>query len=141
MREMELLGMDGVSIWVGDLGRAAAFYGLVLGLEECERAPDAVAFEVGLETLTLRDWPAAHATDLPTPAAGCVPVLQVDDLEALARRLATAGVEVEAGTDEAGAQGLAFRDPDGNTLRVVSLPGAGAEEMLARAEATGESAA
>lgn len=137
MRGVEILGLDGVAAWVTDLERSAAFYALVLGLDEADRRPGRVQFDAGLETITLIDWPAAKGDEpFPDPApSGPVPVLQVDDLSALRRKL----LAVEARFDEDEGEGedgrsLLFLDPDGHRWRAIELGGPVEPALLAEAE-------
>ena len=113
---------------VADLKRAAAFYEGVLGLARAPR-PD-----LGFPGIfyQLEDGGQIHLMQLPDPCAGHPRpehggrdrhlALTVADIEAIRRRLRAAGVAFTA--SRSGRAAIFCRDPDGNALEFVEVPGA-----------------
>lgn len=104
--------------------RAKKFYGQVLGLRLIGEDPFAVVFESGGVQLRLSIVP--QVVTVPYTGLGW----QVDDIGAMAAKLAVAGVQPQrypglvqdaqgVWTSPAGAKVLWFADPDGNTLSVT----------------------
>jgi catechol 2,3-dioxygenase-like lactoylglutathione lyase family enzyme len=118
---MTIKGIDHVQVAApaGCEDAARGFYGGVLGLEELEkpeplRARGGVWFSAGAQQLHVgvdQDF---------APAAKAHPAFAVDDLDALAERLAAAGFRVE--WDHAlDARRFYTADPWGNRLELVAL--------------------
>jgi predicted enzyme related to lactoylglutathione lyase len=102
---------DYVSVPVGDLERATAFYGETLGLRSNPKAPESnPEFETGNLTISLRE--DADATPSSTSIA-----LRVADVDDGRRRLSELGIEFHGETFDTGVCHVAFfTDPDGNSL-------------------------
>jgi glyoxylase I family protein len=126
--------LDHVAITVADMDRALAFYAGLLG---CEVLGQLVLDDGTFKLVYLRKGRAlielfAHRTAPPDPSgtSARAPVrvgfehlaFHSDDVDGVAAALAAAGVPFSvAPRDAAGNVRLAFfRDPDGNTLEVVS---------------------
>lgn len=117
-----------LSVPVTDQDRARDFYVDVLGFEllrDQEMGPAMRWVQVGPRgaqtSLTLVTWfesmPAGSLTGL---------VIETDDLEADAARLAERGVAIEGGIQEAPwGRYVQFHDPDGNGLILQASTGAG----------------
>jgi catechol 2,3-dioxygenase-like lactoylglutathione lyase family enzyme len=119
-----VLGLDHVQL-AAPRGReddARAFYGGLLGLRELEKPPvlrarGGVWFACGAQQLHL-------GVEEPFSAARKAhPALAVDDLDALAERLAGAGVEVTWDDAIPGARRFYAADPFGNRLELLSPAG------------------
>jgi catechol 2,3-dioxygenase-like lactoylglutathione lyase family enzyme len=115
-----VLGLDHVQL-AGPPGceaDARAFYGELLGLPELEKPPVLAArggvwFQCGAQQLHLGvEEPFA-------PARKAHPALAVGDLDALAERLAGAGVEVTWDDAIPGVRRFYAADPFGNRLELV----------------------
>ncbi len=111
-----IVAVGHVGLAARDLDRLAAFYRDTLGLHQSVSQPGIVAiFEVGdTDLFLLPGNPAATEFDL-----------AADDVDALHRRLAAAGVACEPPRDEkrSGHRGFAFTDPEGNRVRVTDAHG------------------
>ena len=104
---------DYVSLPVGDLARAVAFYGETLGIERNPKAPESnPEFETGNLTISLREEPGA------APSTGYV-ALRVADVDAARKQLLELGIEIHGETFDTGVCHIAFfADPDGNRLSI-----------------------
>jgi glyoxylase I family protein len=120
---MNILRIHHASVIVSDTGRALRFYRDLLGLRADPGRPDlgypGAWLWIGDQQLHLLELPN------PDPAAGR-PVhggrdrhlaLTIDDLDALARRLDSAGIDYTR--SRSGRRALFFRDPDGNALELI----------------------
>ena len=119
------------ALYADDLDKAEAFYGGVLALELIGRSGNRhIFYRCGAGVLLVFNPNETEilATDapFPVPAHGargpghvCFTVTS-DDLNAMARRLQAAGVEIESEvTWPSGARSLYFRDPAGNSLEIA----------------------
>ncbi|HZU20734.1 MAG TPA: VOC family protein [Gaiellaceae bacterium] len=116
---MTIIGIDHVQVAAppGCEAEARAFYGGLLGLEEVAK-PEPLASRGGC-------WFRAGAQELHvgveepfSPARKAHPGLVVDDADALARRLAGAGVEVRWDESVPAVKRFHVADPYGNRLEV-----------------------
>ncbi|MCD6705471.1 MAG: VOC family protein [Thiobacillus sp.] len=111
---------------VSDLDRARVFYEAVLGLKVYPNRPD---LPYPGEWYELGGGQQLHLMCLPNPDAGIVRpehggrdrhvAVGVKDMEALKRRLDSAGVSYTA--SKSGRVALFCRDPDSNTLEFVAI--------------------
>jgi catechol 2,3-dioxygenase-like lactoylglutathione lyase family enzyme len=110
--------------WTADVGRAEGFYSGVLGLALTGRSHGALVYEVGGGELRVSPVPSTE------PSTHTVLGFAVEDVAAVARGLAAAGVAAERfdGFDHDdlgvwrapdGTLVVWFRDPDGNLLSAV----------------------
>lgn len=108
--------IDHVYYWTGDMDRAVAFYGEVLGLAVLHRAGNEWAeFEGGSVRLAL------HGTEEGSlPASGTV-VFRVDDLDEARWSLEQRGVAFDGHESEVPgfARFATFHDPDGNPVQLI----------------------
>ena len=108
-----------VTLSVTDLGRAAEFYGEVLGLQKKYTFKDYVGFDCGGVEIGLKTWGEREA-----PRAGepCLNFL-VDDLDASYLELKRKGVRFtkEPHAAQWGARVALFVDPDENTLQLSQV--------------------
>ena len=123
-----LEGVHEASLYTRDLDRAARFWTL-LGLPVVARSEGRhVFFRAGNDMLLVFD---ARATSQPggavpphgTAGPGHVALAVADSagLEAWRARLADAGVAIEAEVEwPSGGRSLYFRDPDGNSLEIIT---------------------
>ncbi|MDB4932357.1 MAG: glyoxalase [Myxococcaceae bacterium] len=118
---MTLLGLDHVqlSMPMGGEGDARAYYAEVLGMTE-EPKPPALAARGGC-------WFRAGAVALHLgaegdfrPARKAHPAVRVDDLDALAARLAARGLAVRWSDEVPGVRRFHTDDPFGNRLEFVA---------------------
>ena len=116
-----ITGVVGVTFWTDDLDKMFRFYNDVLQLPLHSRHPDFIAFELGEVrfNIGLHDRVSGESKD-PFRA---MPHLGVDDIHAVAERLAEAGVEFirQPEQESWGGWVATFRDPDGNTLQLLQL--------------------
>ncbi len=124
--------MDGVVVWVKDLGRASAFYGLVLDLTEADRSKDYVAFETGLSRVVLIPR-VSKEEGIEPQVGGSSPVLEVENLERFKEKLLSVGAEI-CSDSFVGAPQFAFRDSEGNLLFAIAPPQPPPQILLAEAE-------
>ncbi|HWS04120.1 MAG TPA: VOC family protein [Gammaproteobacteria bacterium] len=127
---MALLRIHHASLIVADTARALRFYCDLLGLHTDSTRPDlgypGAWLQIGTEQIHLLELPNPDPVE-GRPAHGGrdrhLAVL-VDDLDALARALDTAGVAFTR--SRSGRRALFCRDPDGNALELIeaSLPAA-----------------
>lgn len=112
-------GIDFVAYPVQDLPRAVAFYQELLGLKLLKHSEGKWAeFDLGEGALCLYPFQSMGATEF-KPADSLA--LRVDDMAAWTGKLKAAGVPLpwgEAPHDSGFCLGLAFQDPEGNTLWV-----------------------
>lgn len=122
-------GVVGVTFWTDDLEKMFRFYNDVLQLPLHSRHSDFIAFDLG------RGGPDGNASmrfniGLHDRVSGAskdtyrfMPHLGVDDIHAVASRLADAGVEFirQPEQESWGGWVATFRDPDGNTLQLLQL--------------------
>ena len=120
---MTVIGLDHVQVAAppGCEERARAFYGGLLGLEELAK-PEPFRSRGGC-------WFRAGAQELHVgieesfaPARKAHPGLVVDDLAALERRLAAAGIPAERDDPIGGAPRCHVADPFGNRLELRQAP-------------------
>jgi glyoxylase I family protein len=120
---MPIKGIHHISLLVADTGTALRFWRDLLGLPEAPRP--ALAFPgawltIGDQQLHLLQLPNPDPTS-GRPAHGGRDrhlALAVDDLEALAERLATAAIPFTR--SRSGRAAIFCRDPDGNALELVA---------------------
>ena len=127
---MTILRIHHASLIVADTARALRFYCDLLGLHTDSTRPDlgypGAWLQIGTEQIHLLELPNPDPVE-GRPAHGGrdrhLAVL-VDDLDALARALDTAGVVFTR--SHSGRRALFCRDPDGNALELIeaSLPAA-----------------
>ena len=86
---MNIEGLEGFVVYVGDISKQVAFYGLVLGLEEIDRNENLVSFEVGISNIFL-----IRSDDLSKAKGNVLPVLEVRDVKGFHKKLVGAGVEI-----------------------------------------------
>ena len=121
-------GIHHVTVLVADLSRSLAFYRDLLGLKPDPARP---AMEFPGAWLDLGAGQQIHLMQLPAPEPARVypahggrdrhVALLVEDLPALLRRLADAGIEI---TSSRSGRAAAFcRDPDGNALEFIDVAG------------------
>lgn len=110
-----------VHLNVGDLKAAEAFYHGVLGFDVVSKLPGALFVSAGgyHHHLGLNIWESPGGRSAPDNSVGLIhysiSLPTPEDVDAVRRRLASAGVDVES-TDV----GIAFVDPWGNRVAVVS---------------------
>jgi len=120
---MALLRIHHASLIVADTARALRFYCDLLGLHTDSTRPDlgypGAWLQIGTEQIHLLELPNPDPVE-GRPAHGGrdrhLAVL-VDDLDALARALDTAGVAFTR--SRSGRRALFCRDPDGNALELI----------------------
>jgi predicted enzyme related to lactoylglutathione lyase len=118
---MTVTGPDFISLQVGDLDRAAAFYEQHLGLARIPGPPHAVVFGTSPVALAVRE--SLPGTDLARPGAGVALWLLADDAQALHDSLAGAGVPiVSAPIDGPFGRTFTFADPDGYAITIHDKP-------------------
>jgi catechol 2,3-dioxygenase len=118
-----------VHLKVSDVPRAVAFYRDALGLDEQARLPSAGFLSAGgyHHHIGLNSWQSQGGRAAPDSAPGLRRVeLELSNtraLEALERRLAETGVEVDGDSSPApeSDKRLSLRDPDGHALTLRSL--------------------
>ena len=113
------------TIYCRDIGRAAQFYGTVLGLVESYRfpssgVPEHVEYSVGAARIAISSPEGLASHGMPGPSAGH-PFeigLKVDDVDALVARLQAAGVDIlKAPFDSPAGNRVAYiADPDGTWI-------------------------
>jgi catechol 2,3-dioxygenase-like lactoylglutathione lyase family enzyme len=120
------------ALYVDDLGRAAAFYADVLGLERLHADDRLQAFAVGGSSVLLlfRRGASLQTVRLPggtiPPHDGNGPLhvafaVAADELAAWEERLREHGVPIEGRTDwPRGGRSIYFRDPDGHLLELAT---------------------
>jgi catechol 2,3-dioxygenase-like lactoylglutathione lyase family enzyme len=107
--------IDFVAVPTTDVGRAAEFYGEVLGLERNPNSlHDWVEFETGNVTLALVDAEGHGREFVPLPPGSVA--LRVLDVAAAKEKLESAGVKCGGMWDSGSCTGVSFTDPDGNGL-------------------------
>jgi len=110
------------NLYVGDLERSAAFYEAALGFEVVESSDGFRKLRHGDLVLTL--FPAASPGPAPTPGMvphmSCDLIVEDEEIEAVAARLAAAGAQVSALTTWAQGRHLMFRDLDGIGWELLS---------------------
>ena len=119
-----------VNLYTGDIERAVAFYGGVLGFTETFRTPtEGVPSHVELAldgfTLGLGTVEAAHpvhGVDASPGAPAMAVVVWCDDVDAAYQRLIAAGAPglIEPHDVGNGNRTALVRDPDGNLLEIVA---------------------
>jgi predicted enzyme related to lactoylglutathione lyase len=116
MADLEITGVDFVTLPTEDFDRATDFYANVLGLPESARygkMPGA-EFETGSLTIAILESTAFGIEFRPH---GHPIALHVPDVEAARVELESRGVDFAAETMDSGVCHMAhFRDPDGNAL-------------------------
>ena len=125
-----IIGLDHVNLLIdagdGALGRAREFYEGLLGLEPLERPANTDSgnpgawYQCGLQQLHLTTEKDASIVN---KASRRHPAFRVGNLEALRKRLETAGVEIIAGNRFPGQERFFVRDPWGNRLEFVERTG------------------
>lgn len=118
--QVEIEGVDFITLPTDDFERAVEFYGTVLGLEESIRYGDkpGVEFETGSLTIAIIESKAFGVEFAPH---GHPVAFHVADVAATRAELESRGVEFAAETMDTGVCHMAhFRDPDGNVLMLHS---------------------
>ncbi|HEX6230617.1 MAG TPA: VOC family protein [Actinomycetota bacterium] len=116
-----MTALDHVWFWVGDMGRAVAFYEGTVGLALLRRDGDVWAeLDAGGVRLGLHGAGDGRAM----PAGGTV-VLRVDDLDLARTALERRGVRFDdhVGEIDGRARFASFADPDGNRLQLIEYVG------------------
>lgn len=120
------------ALYVGDLGRATAFYRDVLGLGVMSEGPRLVSLDAGQATVLLLFKRGATAEGLRFPAGWIPPhdgsgpahfafAIEEPEFEAWERHLEAHGVTVESRVRwTAGGRSLYFRDPDGHSVELAT---------------------
>ena len=128
---MNIEGLEGFVVYVGDISKQGAFYGLVLGLEEVDRNENLVSFEIGISNIFL-----IRSDDLSKAKGNVLPVLEVRDVRAFHKKLAAAGVEItrEPHTNEMNVLSMSFNDPEKNEMTVIEMSSNTEIPLLAEAE-------
>ena len=115
-------GVEAILLISDDAKALSDFYREQLGLpmveEEHEGVPLHYACDIGTVHFAIHPaegWPGIAVHDSQSP----VIVLQTNDAEAVARKVAAAGLEVAGPSDHGFALVAAFRDPDGNQIEVL----------------------
>ena len=114
---MTLRGLDHVWFWTGDMERAVAFYGDVLGLRLVRRDGDDWAeFDAGPVRLALHGGVEGHGL-----TRGGTAVFRVDDLDSVRMVLEERGVRFDEHIGEVAgyARFASFTDPDGNSVQII----------------------
>jgi catechol 2,3-dioxygenase-like lactoylglutathione lyase family enzyme len=110
------------NLYVSDLEKSAAFYEAALGFEVAETGEGYRKLSQGELVLTL--FPALNPGPAPTPGMvphmSCDLIVDDDAIEAIAAKLAAAGVEVTPLKSWAQGRHLMFRDPDGIGWELLS---------------------
>jgi len=125
-----IVGLDHVNLLIDAsdeaLSGARAFYHDLLGLEPLERPANTDSgrpgawYQCGAQQLHLTTEKDAFVVN---KASRRHPAFRVANLEALRRRLETAGVEIIAGNRFPGQERFFVRDPWGNRLEFVERTG------------------
>lgn len=114
-------------LMVSDVDRSTEFYADVLGLDVAERGERSTAFDTGEGQLMIEqdfDEEALAAFGLEPPGEdrgeGVIVVVEVDDVDAVHERAASAGAEVltEPRDVDWGRRLCLVRDPDGYVIEV-----------------------
>ena len=106
--------IDYIEFPAADIAKTKRFYGAVLGWEFTDYGPDYTSFTDG--RLSGGFTTAAEVT-----ATGALVVLYASDLEAVQKRVLSAGGEVtQVPYEFPGGKRFHFRDPNGNELAVWS---------------------
>jgi catechol 2,3-dioxygenase-like lactoylglutathione lyase family enzyme len=103
--------------------RLFEFYRATLGLPLEEERHDGMPLHYGLDLGDVHfaihpaggGWPGVHRRDAQSP----VITFSTSNLRAVAKRLSGSGVEATAPADHGFAQGISFRDPDGNVVSIL----------------------
>jgi catechol 2,3-dioxygenase-like lactoylglutathione lyase family enzyme len=121
-----IIGLDHVNLLIdaGDdaLSRARAFYQELLGLEPLERPANTDSgnpgawYQCGVQQLHLTTEKDASAVNKKSRRH---PAFRVANLEALRKKLETAGIEIIGGNRFPGQERFFVRDPWGNRLEFV----------------------
>jgi catechol 2,3-dioxygenase-like lactoylglutathione lyase family enzyme len=127
-----LAGVLETGVYVGDMGRATAFYERVLGLSPMFADGRLTAYPVGPASVFLLFLRGATLAPVPVPG-GTIPThdgdgpqhfafaVAADALDPWRARLAEAGVAIESEVAwPRGGVSLYFRDPDGHLVELVS---------------------
>jgi catechol 2,3-dioxygenase-like lactoylglutathione lyase family enzyme len=116
-----ITGLDHVQVAAppGSEAEARGFYGRLLGLPEIEKPPALAArggawFQCGAQQLHV------GVSEEFAPATKAHPAFTVDDLDALAERLALAGATVRWDAEIPGVARFYTEDPWGNRLELIS---------------------
>ncbi|WP_026279032.1 VOC family protein [Thioalkalivibrio sp. ARh3] len=121
-RSPSVLGLDHVSVVIGDLEASARFYGELLGLRPVER-PDlgfpGLWYDLGGgQTLHLLGVPNPDATERDVRGGRDRHLaLRVRGLDTLLQRLENAGHPADR--SQSGRPAAFVRDPDGNTVELI----------------------
>ena len=119
-----ILGLSGVLVWTEAARYPAmrAFYVHTLGLTPRSDRERFVNFDWGAQRLTV----SVHedVADATTDPLRLMVNLDVDDIHAVAARLAANGVEFTRAPEQEpwGGWVATFHDPDGNTLQLLQTP-------------------
>jgi catechol 2,3-dioxygenase-like lactoylglutathione lyase family enzyme len=118
-----IAGVAGVIIWTGNFPAMLRFYRDVLGLTPHSVKPAFVNFAWGSFRLSVAAHSEVHGTA--RDPLRIMVNFAVADIDAAAARLRQAGVEFirPPEPEEWGGRVATFRDPDGNTLQLLELPG------------------
>lgn len=122
--------LDHLVLTVADIAASCRFYEEAMGMRAVEFAKDRWALHFGSMKINLHQTGNEFApyAERPTPGSGDLCFLTADPVDAVAKRLADAGVTVEEGpVARSGAAGelrsIYFRDPDGNLIEVANRVG------------------
>jgi catechol-2,3-dioxygenase len=117
-----ITGVDAILLISADAKALSAFYSDQLGLPMAEETHEGIplhyACDIGNVHLAIHPadgWPGVAVDDARSP----VIVLQTDDAEAVAARVAATGIDVAGPRDHGFALVASFRDPDGNLIELL----------------------
>ncbi len=106
-----------------DARRLCEFYRTTLGIPLEEEIHDGMPLHYGYALGDVqfaihpagKSWPGVQTRNAQSP----VIAFSTSDLQAAAKRLTARGVKVTGPTDHGFAQGISFRDPDGNLVSIL----------------------
>lgn len=123
-----ITGIQDVSVSVANMRRAVSFYGDVLGMRLVYESPEWSTFDLGGVRFALHGTGGAEVgrVDLRggLPSVGALVTFRVQDIFTVVDHLRTQGVKFIGDIEPVdGGSAIAFRDLDGNVLRLVQPSG------------------